>query len=266
MSDAIGSATIGDVQYVDVAVVGAGFAGLYLLHRLRKAGLGAVALEEADDVGGTWYWNRYPGRALRHPDHRLRLLVRRRTSRRRGHGRRNTPTQPEILRYLSFVADRYDLRRDIRFGTRVERARLGRRARAVAAQTDGGGERVVPLLRDGDRMPVGAKTAGRSTGVEDLQGRGLLHRALAARRRRPRRQARRGDRHRVVRHPVDPAARASRRRSSPCSSARRTSRCRRITVAPPADRAAKLAQDRDALRDEARWSMTGVPLALDRGL
>ena len=51
----------GTTQHVDVAVVGAGFAGLYLLHRLRKAGFTAVALDEADDVGGTWYWNRYPG-------------------------------------------------------------------------------------------------------------------------------------------------------------------------------------------------------------
>ena len=51
----------GTTQQVDVAVVGAGFAGLYLLHRLRNAGLTTVVLEEADDVGGTWYWNRYPG-------------------------------------------------------------------------------------------------------------------------------------------------------------------------------------------------------------
>jgi cation diffusion facilitator CzcD-associated flavoprotein CzcO len=46
---------------VDAVVVGAGFAGLYLLHRLREIGCTAVALECADDVGGTWYWNRYPG-------------------------------------------------------------------------------------------------------------------------------------------------------------------------------------------------------------
>jgi len=51
----------GTTHQVDVAVVGAGFAGLYLLHRLRKAGLTALVLEEAGDVGGTWYWNRYPG-------------------------------------------------------------------------------------------------------------------------------------------------------------------------------------------------------------
>ena len=57
-SKATGGST---TQQVDVAVVGAGFAGLYLLHRLRKAGFTAMVLEEADDVGGTWYWNRYPG-------------------------------------------------------------------------------------------------------------------------------------------------------------------------------------------------------------
>jgi cation diffusion facilitator CzcD-associated flavoprotein CzcO len=49
------------VQHVDIAVVGAGFAGLYLLHRLRQAGFTAQGLEAADDVGGTWYWNRYLG-------------------------------------------------------------------------------------------------------------------------------------------------------------------------------------------------------------
>jgi cation diffusion facilitator CzcD-associated flavoprotein CzcO len=58
---ALKATSSGKTQQVDVAVVGAGFAGLYLLHRLRKAGLTTVVLEEADDVGGTWYWNRYPG-------------------------------------------------------------------------------------------------------------------------------------------------------------------------------------------------------------
>ena len=67
MSDAIAETSAskttgnGATQQVDVAVVGAGFAGLFLLHRLRKAGFTAVAVDEADDVGGTWYWNRYPG-------------------------------------------------------------------------------------------------------------------------------------------------------------------------------------------------------------
>ena len=53
--------TNGTSADVDVVVVGAGMAGLYLLYRLRKSGYSAVALETGDDVGGTWYWNRYPG-------------------------------------------------------------------------------------------------------------------------------------------------------------------------------------------------------------
>ena len=111
----------GTTQQVDVAVVGAGFAGLYLLHRLRKAGFTAVVIEEAGDVGGTWYWNRYPGARcdIQTIDYSYTFdseLDRAWT------WSEKYATQPEILRYFSFVADRYDLRRDIRFGTRVKAA------------------------------------------------------------------------------------------------------------------------------------------------
>ncbi|MFN5283021.1 NAD(P)-binding domain-containing protein, partial [Bradyrhizobium sp.] len=111
----------GTTQQVDVAVVGAGFAGLYLLHRLRKAGFSAVALEEGGDVGGTWYWNRYPGARcdIQTIDYSYTFdpeLDRAWT------WSEKYATQPEILRYLGFVADRYDLRRDIRFGTKVTQA------------------------------------------------------------------------------------------------------------------------------------------------
>jgi cation diffusion facilitator CzcD-associated flavoprotein CzcO/acetyl esterase/lipase len=105
-------------QTVDVAVAGAGFAGLYLLHRLRKAGLSAVVLEEAGDVGGTWYWNRYPGARcdIQTIDYSYTFDPELETA---WKWSEKYATQPEILRYLGFVADRYDLRRDIRFGTRV---------------------------------------------------------------------------------------------------------------------------------------------------
>jgi cation diffusion facilitator CzcD-associated flavoprotein CzcO/acetyl esterase/lipase len=111
----------GSTQDVDVAVVGAGFAGLYLLHRLRKAGFTAVVLEEAGDVGGTWYWNRYPGARcdIQTIDYSYTFdpeLEQAWT------WSEKYATQPEILRYLGFVADRYDLRRDVRFGTRVKQA------------------------------------------------------------------------------------------------------------------------------------------------
>ena len=109
---------IEDHAAVDVAVVGAGFAGLYMLHKLRGLGFSAVVLETADDVGGTWYWNRYPGARCDIPttdytfsfDEELERLWT---------WSEKYATQPEILRYLQFVAERYDLRKDIRFSTRV---------------------------------------------------------------------------------------------------------------------------------------------------
>ena len=114
---------------MDVAVVGAGFAGLYLLHRLRKAGFATVVFDEAGDVGGTWYWNRYPGARcdVQTIDYSYTFdpeLERSWTWSER------YATQPEILRYLGFVADRYDLRRDIRFHTKVTAA-FGIRRRNV---------------------------------------------------------------------------------------------------------------------------------------
>ncbi|OGB08244.1 MAG: steroid monooxygenase [Burkholderiales bacterium RIFCSPHIGHO2_12_FULL_69_20] len=106
---------------VDVVVVGAGFAGLYLLHKLRGLGFSVRVLEAADDVGGTWYWNRYPGARCDIPttDYSYSFdpdLEKAWT------WSEKYATQPEILRYAQFVAQRYDLRPDIQFNTRVEAA------------------------------------------------------------------------------------------------------------------------------------------------
>jgi phytoene dehydrogenase-like protein len=103
---------------VDVVVVGAGFAGLYLLHRLRKAGFTAMVLEEAGDVGGTWYWNRYPGARcdIQTIDYSYTFDPELESA---WKWSEKYATQPEILRYLGFVTERYDLRRDIRFRTKV---------------------------------------------------------------------------------------------------------------------------------------------------
>lgn len=105
----------------DVVVVGAGMAGLYMLHRLRGAGLSAVVLESADDVGGTWYWNRYPGARcdIQSLDYQYKFDP---ELEKEWQWSEKYATQPEILRYLQHVADRYGLRSDIRFETRVEGA------------------------------------------------------------------------------------------------------------------------------------------------
>ncbi|HZG90729.1 MAG TPA: alpha/beta hydrolase fold domain-containing protein [Pseudonocardia sp.] len=122
---------------VDVVVVGAGFAGLYLLHRLRGLGFTATALEAADDVGGTWYWNRYPGARCDIPttDYTFGFDPELESA---WTWSEKYATQPEILRYLQFVADRYDLRRDIRFRTRATAATWDEQAGFWRIDTDPG--------------------------------------------------------------------------------------------------------------------------------
>jgi cation diffusion facilitator CzcD-associated flavoprotein CzcO/acetyl esterase/lipase len=107
---------------VDVVVVGAGFSGLYLLHRLRQLGFSTRVLEAADEVGGTWYWNRYPGARCDIPttDYTYSFDPELESA---WTWSEKYATQPEILRYAQFVAERYDLRRDIDFRTQVAAAR-----------------------------------------------------------------------------------------------------------------------------------------------
>ena len=122
---------------VDVVVVGAGFSGLYLLHRLRQLGLSTRVFDSAGDVGGTWYWNRYPGARCDIPttDYSYSFDP---ELERDWRWSEKYATQPEILSYLCFVADRYDLRRDITFSTRVESARWDESAARWRVQTDQG--------------------------------------------------------------------------------------------------------------------------------
>jgi cyclohexanone monooxygenase len=129
--------TAGTPSEVDVVIVGAGFAGMYLLHRVRGLGMSAVVFEAASGVGGTWYWNRYPGARcdvesmqysysfspeLQQDWQWSELFA----------------SQPEILRYANNVADRLDLRRDIRFETRVTEARFDEAEHRWNIRTDRG--------------------------------------------------------------------------------------------------------------------------------
>ncbi len=113
--------TAPDASVVDAVVVGAGFAGLYMLHKLRSMGYSTIVLESADDVGGTWYWNRYPGARcdIMNVDYSYSWDPELEAE---WQWTEKFATQPEILRYLQHVADKHDLRRDIRFSTRVENA------------------------------------------------------------------------------------------------------------------------------------------------
>lgn len=106
----------------DAIVVGAGFAGLYALHSLRdKVGLSVKGIEKADDVGGTWYWNRYPG-AQCDSQSFIYCYSFSDEIREEWDLERRFPKQSEVLDNLRFVADKLDLRRDIQFGTAVTAA------------------------------------------------------------------------------------------------------------------------------------------------
>jgi cyclohexanone monooxygenase len=128
------------MREVDAVVVGAGFAGLYMLHRLRGLGLSARVYEAGAGVGGTWYWNRYPGARcdVESLDYSYSFSD---ELQREWRWTERYASQPEILRYLEHVADRFDLRRDIQFKTRVTAAAFDEAARRWTVETDGG-ERV----------------------------------------------------------------------------------------------------------------------------
>lgn len=103
----------------DAVVVGAGFGGLYSVHKLRnELGLNVRAYDNGSDVGGTWYWNRYPG-ALSDTESFLYRLSFDKELLEEGDWKHNYLTQPEILNYLNKVADRFDLRRSYQFNTKV---------------------------------------------------------------------------------------------------------------------------------------------------
>jgi cyclohexanone monooxygenase len=105
----------------DVVVVGAGFAGMYMLYRLRGLGLSVRVYEQGGDVGGTWYWNRYPGARCDVESMQYSYSFSDELQQQWDWSERYAP-QPEILKYANHVADRFNLRPDIQLDTRVDKA------------------------------------------------------------------------------------------------------------------------------------------------
>jgi cation diffusion facilitator CzcD-associated flavoprotein CzcO/acetyl esterase/lipase len=147
---------------VHVVVVGAGIAGLYLAYRLSRAGYRLRVFEAADDIGGTWYWNRYPGARVDVPsvDYMFSFDP---DWQRDWQWSEKYATQPEILRYLNHVADKHDLRRHITFSTRVQQARWADDASLWQVRTDVGDEvtsRFVVMATGCLSMPKPAEVDG----------------------------------------------------------------------------------------------------------
>ncbi len=152
----------------DAVIVGAGFAGLYMLHRLRGLGLSARVYEAGDNVGGTWYWNRYPGARCDAESLAYSFSFSADLEQEWQWSERYA-TQPEILRYAEHVADRFDLRRDIRFERRVTAARFDETTRQWTVETDKGDRARAPFCI----MATGCLSVPQRPdipGLDDFQG------------------------------------------------------------------------------------------------
>ncbi|RFU20674.1 flavin-containing monooxygenase [Geodermatophilus marinus] len=122
---------------LDALVIGAGVAGLYQLHQLRQQGVRVRVYDAADDVGGTWYWNRYPGARFDSEAYIYQYLF----SQELYEGwswEHRFPGQPEIERWMRYVTDRLDLRRDIEFGTTITSAHFDEERERWTVRTDRG--------------------------------------------------------------------------------------------------------------------------------
>ncbi|MCB4823720.1 flavin-containing monooxygenase [Roseicella aerolata] len=158
----------GSVPTHDAIIIGAGIAGMYQLYRLRELGLSVQVFETGSGVGGTWYWNRYPGARFDSESYTYgyafdeQLLQEWNWS-------EHFSAQPETLRYLNHVADRFDLRRHIRFNSRVAEASFdeAKREWEVALES---GERQRSRFLITCIGPLSADTLPRIPGVHDFEG------------------------------------------------------------------------------------------------
>ncbi len=150
----------GGASNYDVLIIGAGMSGMYQLHRLRALGMTVRVLEAGSGVGGTWYWNRYPGARFDSESWSYGYSFSQEILKEWEWSEHFAP-QPETLRYLEFVADKLDLRRDISFDTRVKSASFDDAANLWRIETTDGRTRIRPLPDHRDRTAVGADDAER---------------------------------------------------------------------------------------------------------
>jgi cation diffusion facilitator CzcD-associated flavoprotein CzcO len=159
----------GDIKpHYEVVVVGAGVSGIYQIKRLADLGVDALVLEAAPDLGGTWYWNRYPGARFDSESYTYGYSFSKELLN-EWHWKERFSAQPENLRYLNYVADKFDLRKYMRFNRKSSVAAQARRRK----RTD------LPVRHFGGRV-AGDTDAATDGGHGYVQGTLVPHVSLAA--------------------------------------------------------------------------------------
>src|SRR6058998_3588847 len=137
-SAAAGTRLVEDGEQYDVIIIGAGVTGLYALYRLRERGLSVRVYEEGGGVGGTWYWNRYPGARFDSESYTYGYSFSEELLQ-EWDWKEHFSGQPENERYLNYVADKFDLRQYIQLNTRVVAATFDEEANCWDVETGDGG-------------------------------------------------------------------------------------------------------------------------------
>ncbi len=163
-----GTATPGKDTLYDAIVIGAGMSGMYELYLLRKLGLKIKVLEAGTGVGGTWYWNRYPGARFDSESYSYSFSFDK-TLLDEWNWSEHFASQPETLRYLNHVADKFDLRRDIQFNTRVSGATWNEANRTWTIRSEAG-ESFTCRFMITALGPLSAPTMPNIPGIESFKG------------------------------------------------------------------------------------------------
>ncbi len=159
---------LGATPLYDAIIIGAGMSGMYQLHRLRQLGMSIRVFEAGGDVGGTWYWNRYPGARFDSESWSYGYSFSPEVLK-EWEWSENFAAQPETLRYLNYVADRFALRRDIQFDTRVTACTYDESACEWRVDLEGGGAARARFLITA-LGPLSVPTMPAIEGVEAFEG------------------------------------------------------------------------------------------------
>ena len=154
-------------QY-EVIIIGAGISGMYQLHCLRELGMNVRVFEAADDVGGTWYWNRYPGARFDSESYSYGYSFSEELLQ-EWEWEEHFSAQPETLRYLNHVADKFDLRKHIEFQTRIESARYDKTKNLWHVSCSQGRTACAPFLITA-LGPISVPTLPNITGLDSFRG------------------------------------------------------------------------------------------------